>query len=112
MKYIIFLSLVFLFALTVFSQKPKAFQPLNIQTIESVNGMKGKENNSEYKITVPQNDLKVEVDGFKIIPAMGLGAWAAFTPSADGVMIMGDIILTENDLKPVQQEVIRQGLTI
>jgi hypothetical protein len=27
-------------------------------------------------------------------------------------MIMGDIILTETDLKPVQQEVIKQGLTI
>ena len=25
---------------------------------------------------------------------------------------MGDIILTETDLKPVQQEVIKQGLTI
>ena len=25
---------------------------------------------------------------------------------------MGDIIVTENDLKPVQQEVIRQGLAL
>jgi len=90
----------------------KALNPLNIQTIESVTGMKGKESNGEYKITVPQNDLKVEVDGFKIIPPMGLGAWAAFTPSADGAMVMGDMILTETDLKPVQKEIIRQGLTI
>jgi hypothetical protein len=52
------------------------------------------------------------VDDFKIIPFMGLGTWIAFTPSNDGAMIMGDIILTETDLKPVQQEVIRQGLTI
>ena len=28
------------------------------------------------------------------------------------LMVMGDIVLTETDLKPVQQEVIRQGLTI
>jgi hypothetical protein len=52
------------------------------------------------------------VDEFKIIPAMGLGTWVAFTPSPDGAMVMGDIIITETDLKPVQQEVIRQGLTI
>lgn len=51
------------------------------------------------------------VDGFKIIPAMGLSTWVAFTPAKDGVMIMGDIVITENDLKPVQQEIIRQGLT-
>jgi len=118
MKSIIFLCPLFLLTSAAFSQKTKgkekkqAFQPLNIQTIESITGMKGKENNGEYKITVPQNDLKVEVDGFKIIPAMGLGAWAAFTPSPDGAMVMGDMILTENDLKPVQQEIIRQGLTI
>jgi hypothetical protein len=81
-------------------------------TIESITGVKGKSNNGEYKITIPQNDLNVEVDGFKIIPAMGLGTWVAFTPSHDGAMIMGDIIITETDLKPVQQEIIRQGLTI
>jgi hypothetical protein len=52
------------------------------------------------------------VDSFKIIPAMGLGTWVAFTPSQNGAMVMGDIIVTETDLKPVQQEVIKQGLTI
>jgi hypothetical protein len=85
---------------------------LDIAKIEQVTGMKGVEKNGEYKITVPQHDLKVVVDGFKIIPAMGLGTWAAFTPCGDSTMVMGDIILTENDLKPVQQEVIRQGFAI
>ena len=74
--------------------------------------MKGVENKGEYKITVPQNDLNIMVDGFKIIPPMGLGSWAAFTPCGDSAMVMGDIILTETDLKPVQQEVIRQGFAI
>ena len=74
--------------------------------------MKGVEKNGEYKITVPQNDLNIVVDGFKIIPPMGLGSWAAFTPCGDSAMVMGDIILTETDLRPVQQEVIRQGFAI
>jgi hypothetical protein len=81
-------------------------------TIEHIIGIKGQSNNGEYKVTIPQNDLSVEVDGFKIIPAMGLGTWIAFTPMDNGVMIMGDLVLTEMDLKPVQQEVIKQGLTI
>lgn len=85
---------------------------LDIQKIEQVTGMKGVEKNGEYKITVPQNDLNVMVDGFKIIPPMGLGTWVAFTPCGDTAMLMGDIILTETDLAPVQQEVIRQGLSI
>src|SRR5687767_13752186 len=52
------------------------------------------------------------VDGFQIIPPMGLGVWTAFTPSQDGAMVICDIGVTENDLKPVQQEVTAQGLTI
>lgn len=90
----------------------KANAPLDTLIIERIIGIKGKANNGEYKITIPQNDLSIMVDGFKIIPAMGLGTWIAFTPSHDGTMVMGDIVVTETDLKPVQQEIIRQGLTI
>src|SRR3982751_4826730 len=85
---------------------------LDIAKIEQVSGMRGTEKNGEYKITVPQNDLHVTVDGFKIIPPMGLGSWAAFTSCGDSVMVMGDIIVTEKDLRPVQQEVIKQGFAI
>src|SRR4030095_3376086 len=101
----IFFITAFLFHYSVNAQ-------LDTTSIEKIIGIKGKVNNGEYKITVPQNDLNIEVDGFKIIPAMGLGTWITFTPTKDGAMIMGDIILTETDLKPVQQEVIKQGLTI
>ena len=85
---------------------------LDIDKIEGTLGIKGVTKDGEYKVTVPQNDLNVVVDGFKIIPPMGLGTWAAFTSTPDGAMVMGDIVVTETDLKPVQQEVIRQGLTV
>jgi len=85
---------------------------LDITKIENILGLKGTEKNGEYKVSVPQNDLNVVVDSFKIIPPMGLGSWTAFTPTSDGVMIMGDIVVTETDLKQVQQEVINQGLTV
>jgi hypothetical protein len=85
---------------------------LDIAKIETILGMKGTEKNGEYKITVPQNDLSIVVDSFKIIPPMGLGSWTAFIPTTKDVMIMGDIVVTETDLKQVQQEVINQGLTI
>lgn len=91
---------------------PPGSSKLNVQKIEQNTGMKGTEKNGEYKITVPQNDLNIVVDGFKITPPMGLGSWAAFTPCADSAMVMGDIIVTETDLRPVQQEVIRQGFAI
>ena len=91
---------------------PPGSSKLDTAKIAEITGMKGVAKNGEYKITVPQNDLHVVVDGFKIIPPMGLGSWTAFTPCGDSAMVMGDIILTETDLKPVQQEVIRQGFAI
>lgn len=99
-------------AASISSMKMKIAPPLDTSTIERVLGIKGKASNGEYKVTIPQNDLSIIVDGFKIIPAMGLGTWIAFTPSADGAMVMGDIVVTETDLKPVQWELIKQGLTI
>ena len=105
----VFICLSFLAFTLVHAQK---FPALDTAAIEQITGVKGKSNRGEYKITIPQNDLDIEVDGFRIIPPMGLGTWIAFTPSKDGTMIMGDIILTENDLKPVQQEVIKEGLSI
>src|SRR3954454_20432326 len=109
MKSSILFGVLVLFSLNSFAQKT---QPLDTAAIEKITGVKGKSNKGEYKITIPQNDLSVEVDGFKIIPPMGLGTWVDFAPTKEGAMIMGDIILTETDLKPVQQEVIKQGLTI
>src|SRR5678816_3054616 len=108
-----FVTATFIFLLSAFSsllhgQKPSL---LDTTAIEKITGIKGKANKREYKITVPQNDLDIEVDGFRIIPPMGLGTWIAFTPAKDGAMVMGDIVLTENDLGPVQQEIIKQGLT-
>jgi hypothetical protein len=110
----IFVSVLLLMTLNqvVIAQNKANVKSVDTTTIEKVMGMKGKGNNGEYKITVPQNDLSITVDSFKIIPAMGLGTWVAFTPIKDGVMVMGDIIMTETDLKQVQQEVIKQGLTI
>ena len=51
--------------------KMKIIPPLDTAIIERVLGVKGKALNGEYKVTIPQNDLNIIVDGFKIIPAMG-----------------------------------------
>ena len=94
------------------SENNKELRALDIETLQSELGIEGKEQNGQFKVTVPQNDLNVTVDGFKIIPPMGLGSWVAFAPTSEQPMLMGDIVVTEKDLKPVQQEVIKQGLTI
>lgn len=63
-------------------------RPLDTFLIECIMGVKGKINNDEYKVTIPQHDLSITVDRFKIIPAMGPGTWIAFTPTSEGAMLM------------------------
>ncbi len=49
------------------------------------------------KFSFPRSDLAVEVDGVRIKPALALGSWAAF----NGSMVMGDLVLTENEVNEV-----------
>ena len=50
------------------SENNKELRALDIETLQSELGIEGKEQNGQFKVTVPQNDLNVTVDGFKIIP--------------------------------------------
>lgn len=86
--------------------------PLDFTRIEQITGIKGTAQDGDYKISVPQNDLAVSVDGFRIIPPMGLTSWAAFAPAPDGAMVMGDFVLLEDEVGPVQQTLIEGGMTV
>src|SRR5678810_437479 len=70
--------------------------------IDPITGLKGKMNEKEgvYKVTFPRNDVKVVVDGWTMPPFMGLGTWAAFTPTKDGAMVMGDTCLLYTSPSP------------
>lgn len=89
-----------------------ASDTLNIRLIEQIVGREGTEQDGQYKITVPQNDLDVSVDDFEIIPPMGMGSWIAFTPAADGAVVMGDVVVREEEIGPVQRVVLEHGLTV
>lgn len=85
---------------------------LDVEALQGAAGVQGDERNGEWKWTVPQNDLDVRVDGFRIVPPMGLGSWAAFTPVLEGAAVMGDIVLLEEEVGPVQQRLLGEGLTV
>lgn len=67
-----------------------------------------------FKITVPQHDLDVTVDGFRIVPPMGMGSWAAFAPTgtSDEMVVVGDVVVREDEIGPVQRALIERGLTV
>src|SRR5213593_2713610 len=56
-----------------------------------------------YRVGLPRSDLKVTLDGVEIKPALALSSWLAFRKSGDGAMIMGDLVLTSDEINPVMK---------
>jgi hypothetical protein len=54
-----------------------------------------------YRVGLPRTDLEVTLDGVTIKPALALGSWLAFKPMGNEVMVMGDLVLTQEEINPV-----------
>jgi len=54
-----------------------------------------------YKVSFPRGDLDVVAGGVHVRPALALGSWAAFVRTPRGTMVMGDLVLTEDEVNPV-----------
>jgi len=87
---------------------------LDTAKIEQITGMKGTYNDKEnvFKVSMPRADVQVSVDGWKMPPFMGLGPWAAFTPHHSGAMVMGDMVLFQDEVNPVMSVALDSGLAI
>ena len=65
-----------------------------------------------YKIGLPRTDLHVKVGDVELKPALALGSWLAFRKMAAQTMVMGDLVLTENEVAPVMAKLQEAGIEI
>jgi hypothetical protein len=54
-----------------------------------------------YRVGLPRTDLKVTLDGVELKPGFALGGWLAFEKMGDQGMVMGDLVLTMDEVAPV-----------
>jgi hypothetical protein len=59
---------------------------------------------------MPRKDLHVVLNGVEIKPGLALGSWAAFKRDAVGAMVMGDLVLTEDEVEPVIMKLQESGI--
>jgi hypothetical protein len=87
---------------------------LDTARIEQLTGAKGKLDRAAgvFKVAVPRGDLTVTVGRVRLVPASGLTSWAAFQPMGSGVMVMGDVVLTEDQVNPVMSVALDNGLEV
>ena len=62
------------------------------------------------KVAMPRKDLHVVLKGVDIKPALALGSWVAFKQSSGGAMVMGDLVLTEDEIEPVMMKLQEAGI--
>jgi Domain of Unknown Function (DUF1259) len=65
-----------------------------------------------YRVGLPRTDLKVALDGVEIKPAFALGSWLAFKQMGNDVMVMGDLVLTDDEVNPVLKRLSEGGLDV
>src|SRR5947207_5806891 len=65
-----------------------------------------------YRIGLPRTDLKVTLDGVDIKPGFALGGWLAFQKMGSDSMVMGDLVLTGEEVNPVMAKLLAGGIEI
>jgi hypothetical protein len=87
---------------------------LDTARIEQLTGAKGKLDEKEgvFKVSVPRTDLKIVVGKVKMTPPMGLTSWAAFQKAHGKTMVMGEMVLMEDQVNPVMSTALEGGLEV
>jgi hypothetical protein len=89
-------------------------QSLDTARIETLTGAKGALDEKEgvFKLSVPRTDLAVTAAGVRMTPPLGLASWAAFKRAGDQAVVMGDLVLLEDQVNPVMSVALDQGLEV
>jgi Domain of Unknown Function (DUF1259) len=64
------------------------------------------------KVNIPRNDLTVTVAGVKTPTPFGFGGWVAMTKGTGGDVLMGDLVLTQDEVNPVMSALLDNGIEV
>lgn len=85
----------------------------NWQSVDAAMGRAGAVQAGDvHRYSFPRSDLAVTLDGVRIKPALALGSWLAFREMGDRTEVMGDLVLTQEEVNPVLSRLLEGGLTI
>lgn len=86
---------------------PPAYQTV-LQTLKKTGDFK----DGVLKVNIPRTDLRVTIAGRPAPTPFGFGGWIALTKGAGHDVLMGDLVLTEDEVNPVMSAVLDNGLEV
>jgi|SRR5579864_5576088 len=87
--------------------------PSDYQQVLKVTGKSGDYKASVLKVNIPRNDLHVSIAGYAVPTPFGFGGWFALTKGDGGEdVMMGDLVLTQEEVNPVMSALLEHGLEV
>ena len=87
--------------------------PADYQSVLTTLDRKGDFKDNVLKINIPRSDLAVTVAGVKTPTPFGFGGWVAMTKGEQGMeVLMGDLVLTQDEVNPVMSALLDNGLEV
>ncbi len=65
-----------------------------------------------YRYGWPRRDITLKIGDVTVAPTLALGAWAGFAGEPNGATVMGDLVLTPDEVKPVLAELANQHIGV
>ena len=102
-------SLLIVFASVASSQE----MPADYKAVLTALGKQGDYKANVLKVNIPRNDVSVTVAGVKTPTPFGFGGWVAMTKGTGGMdVMMGDLVLTQDEVNPVMSALLDNGLDV
>jgi hypothetical protein len=95
------------------AERAEERQPPEYDAVLSTLGKSGDFKDGVLRVNVPRNDLEVSIRGRSAPTPLGFGGWVAFTKGDHGAeVMMGDLVLTEDEVNPVMSALLDHGLEV
>jgi hypothetical protein len=86
--------------------------PAEYQQVLTTLGKQGDYKANVLKVNIPRNDLSVTIAKVRTPTPFGFGGWVAFTKGSGMDVMMGDLVLTQDEVNPVMSALLDNGLEV